>query len=81
MPLLLLQIFQHRNCFQELSVLFGCIHCVLINVFILCVTFFSLESYNNYMWVCFHFTDFVSQPSEAIPERTTLHVQNGYVEF
>ena len=45
MPLLLLQIFQNKNCFQDISVLFVCLHFVLIDVFILCVTFLLLESY------------------------------------
>ena len=78
--LLLLQIFWYKNCFQEISVPFECLLFVLIDVFILCVTIFIRELH-KYMWLCFHFTDSVSQPSEAIPERTTLNIQKVYVEF
>ena len=55
---------------------------ILIDVFVLCVTFFVLiRELHNYMWVCFHFTAFVSQPSELFQEGQPLDFQNRYGEF
>ena len=66
-----------KDCVFYLSVF------IFVLMYLFSVLYFFVFEYRViiYMWVCFHFTAFVSQPSEVIPEKTTLDVQNGYVEF
>ena len=48
----------------------------------MCYIFFILiRELHKYMWVCFHFTDSVSQPSELFQEGQPLDIQNRYGEF